>query len=46
MEAADLDSQPGNNDMFLKRAFTGVKYNERAVPVTENIPLGEQAELE
>jgi hypothetical protein len=46
MEAADVDSQPGNNDMFLKRAFTTVKYNDKITPVTENIPLGEHAELE
>lgn len=32
--------------MFLKRAFTAAKYNDKATPVTENIPLGDLAELE
>jgi hypothetical protein len=32
--------------MFLKRAFTAGIYNDKATPVTENIPLGEKAELE
>jgi hypothetical protein len=32
--------------MFLKRAFTAGKYNDKVTPVTENIPLGEQVEHE
>ena len=32
--------------MILNRGITGIKYNDKATPVTENIPLGEQNELD